>query len=83
MNTSRAGLVDQAAMLAALRDGRIMAALDVYEREPIPPNDPIRDAPNTVLTPHLGYGSVDTFRLHPAWPATQSFRVETCASACR
>jgi phosphoglycerate dehydrogenase-like enzyme len=62
VNTSRAGLVDQAAMLAALHEGRIMAALDVYEREPLPPDDPIRSAPNTVLTPHLGYGSVDTFR---------------------
>jgi phosphoglycerate dehydrogenase-like enzyme len=62
VNTSRAGLVDQAALLAGLRDGRIMAALDVYEHEPIPLDDPIRDAPNTVLTPHLGYGSLDTFR---------------------
>ena len=62
VNTSRAGLVDQAAMLAALHDGRIMAALDVFEREPLPADDPIRSAPNTVLTPHVGYGSVDTFR---------------------
>ncbi len=62
VNTSRAGLVDQAAMLAALHEGRIMAGLDVFEREPLPPDDPIRTAPNTVLTPHVGYGSVDTFR---------------------
>jgi phosphoglycerate dehydrogenase-like enzyme len=62
VNTSRALLVDQAAMLAALHEGRIMAALDVFEREPLPPDDPIRSAPNTVLTPHVGYGSVDTFR---------------------
>ena len=62
VNTSRAGLVDQAALLAALHEGRIMAALDVYEQEPLPPDDPIRTAPNTVLTPHLGYGSADTFR---------------------
>lgn len=62
VNTSRAGLVDQTAMLAALHEGRIMAALDVYDHEPLPPNDPIRTAPNTVLTPHVGYGSVDTFR---------------------
>ena len=62
VNTSRAGLVDGAALLAAVRDGRIMAALDVYEQEPLPPDDPWRTAPNTVLTPHVGYGSVDTFR---------------------
>ena len=62
VNTSRAGLVDQAAMLAALKEGRIMAGLDVYDREPLPPNDPVRTAPNTVLAPHLGYTTVDTFR---------------------
>jgi len=62
VNTSRAGLVDTAALLSALHEGRIMAGLDVYDREPLPPDDPIRTAPNTVLTPHLGYASVDTFR---------------------
>ncbi len=60
VNTSRSGLVDQAAMLAALHSGRICAALDVYDREPLPVDDPIRSAPNTLLTPHLGYGTVDT-----------------------
>ena len=62
VNTSRAGLVDTAALLAALNEGRILAGLDVYDQEPIPAGDPIRTAPNTVLTPHLGYGSTDTFR---------------------
>lgn len=63
INTSRAPLVDQKALLAALHEGRIMAGLDVYEHEPLPPDDPIRTAPNTVLTPHIGYGSSDTFRV--------------------
>ncbi|MDP9096881.1 MAG: D-2-hydroxyacid dehydrogenase family protein [Pseudomonadota bacterium] len=62
VNTSRAGLIDGAALLEALHAGRIMAALDVYEEEPLPVNDPIRTAPNTVLSPHLGYGTTDTFR---------------------
>ena len=62
VNTSRAGLIDTAALLDALAAGRIMAALDVYDREPLPANDPIRTAPNTVLSPHLGYGTIDTFR---------------------
>lgn len=62
LNTSRALLVDQAALLSALQEGRIMAGLDVFEREPLPPDDPFRTAPNTVLTPHVGYGSIDTFR---------------------
>jgi phosphoglycerate dehydrogenase-like enzyme len=55
VNTSRAGLVDQGALLEAARARRVIAALDVYTHEPMPPNDPWRSAPNTVLTPHLGY----------------------------
>jgi phosphoglycerate dehydrogenase-like enzyme len=62
VNTSRAGLIDGPALLEALHAGRIMAALDVYEQEPLPKDDPIRTAPNTVLSPHLGYGTTDTFR---------------------
>lgn len=55
VNTSRGPLIDEAALLAALQAGRIVAALDVYDREPLPPNHPLRHAPNTVLSPHLGY----------------------------
>ena len=62
VNTSRGPLVDEAALLEALRDGRILAALDVFDQEPLPADAPIRSAPNTVLTPHLGYGTRDTFK---------------------
>ena len=62
VNTSRGPLVDEAALLEALHAGRIKAALDVYGQEPLPPGHPIRSAPNTVLTPHVGYGTTDTFR---------------------
>ncbi|MGI4950742.1 MAG: D-2-hydroxyacid dehydrogenase family protein [Janthinobacterium lividum] len=62
VNTSRGPLVDEAALLAALRADRIRAALDVFDREPLPADAAIRTAPNTVLTPHLGYGTSDTFR---------------------
>ncbi|WP_376096672.1 D-2-hydroxyacid dehydrogenase family protein [Roseomonas sp. CCTCC AB2023176] len=56
VNTSRAPIVDTAALAAALREGRIAgAALDVYDLEPLPAGAPILSAPNTVLTPHLGY----------------------------
>jgi len=56
VNTSRGPIVDEAALLDAVRAGRIAAALDVYDQEPLPGRHPLRSAPNTVLTPHLGYG---------------------------
>jgi phosphoglycerate dehydrogenase-like enzyme len=61
VNTSRGPLVDEAALLQAVRSGRIVAALDVYDREPLPADHPLRTAPNTVLTPHLGYGVAETW----------------------
>jgi phosphoglycerate dehydrogenase-like enzyme len=62
VNTSRGPLVDEAALIAALREGRLVAALDVYDREPLPPDHPFRSLPNTVLTPHLGYVTQATMR---------------------
>lgn len=61
VNTSRGPLVDVPALLAALRAGRLRAGIDVYEEEPLPPGSPWLDAPNCVLTPHLGYGTGDVF----------------------
>ena len=61
VNTSRGPLVDEAALLVAVQAGRIVAALDVFDREPLPPDHPLRTAPNTVLTPHLGYGVAETW----------------------
>ncbi|MFT7767052.1 D-2-hydroxyacid dehydrogenase family protein [Clavibacter tessellarius] len=63
VNTARGPLVDEAALLAALHAGRIGgAALDVFDREPLPADSPWREAPRTVLTPHLGYVTDDTYR---------------------
>jgi phosphoglycerate dehydrogenase-like enzyme len=55
VNTSRGPIINEAAMLEALHAGKIVAALDVYDREPLPVDHPLRSAPNTVLSPHLGY----------------------------
>lgn len=64
VNTARALLVDQAAMLAAIRAGRLAAALDVYDEEPLPADHPLRSLPNTVLTPHLGYTAREVLRTY-------------------
>jgi phosphoglycerate dehydrogenase-like enzyme len=61
INTSRGPIVDEAALIDAVAARRIVAALDVYDREPLPRNHPLRSAPNTVLTPHLGYGVRETW----------------------
>ncbi|MFF3456033.1 D-2-hydroxyacid dehydrogenase family protein [Streptomyces sp. NPDC002730] len=56
VNTSRAAIVDQAALVRALRDGWIAGAgSDVFETEPLPDDDPLRSAPNFLGLPHLGY----------------------------
>lgn len=55
INVSRGGVVDETALARALHEGVIAgAALDVYEHEPLPPDSPLLEAPNLVLTPHLG-----------------------------
>jgi phosphoglycerate dehydrogenase-like enzyme len=63
INTSRGPIVDEAALVAAVQAGRIVAALDVYDREPLPADHPLRRASGTVLTPHLGYGVQETWAL--------------------
>src|SRR5262249_5029697 len=59
INTSRGPIIDEAALLTALRDRRIAGAgLDVFDIEPLPTDHPLRKMDNVVLTPHLGYVSL-------------------------
>ncbi|MFH9226505.1 D-2-hydroxyacid dehydrogenase family protein [Streptomyces lydicus] len=56
INTSRAAIVDQSALLQALRENWIAGAgLDVFEQEPLPADHPLRTLPNVLALPHLGY----------------------------
>jgi D-3-phosphoglycerate dehydrogenase / 2-oxoglutarate reductase len=55
INTSRGPVIDEKALIDALREGRIAGAgLDVFEQEPLPADSALRSLPNTILTPHVG-----------------------------
>ena len=63
VNTSRGPIVDEDALVAALEAGTIAGAgLDTFDREPLPPDHPLRRLPNTVLTPHMGYVIEEGYR---------------------
>jgi len=64
VNTSRGPLVDEAALVEALEEGSIAgAAIDVFEREPLPAEHPFRRLPNVLATPHVGYVTAETYEL--------------------
>jgi phosphoglycerate dehydrogenase-like enzyme len=58
-NTARSWVMDQEALLAELQSGRIQAALDVFDQEPLPQDSPFRDLENVILTPHVAGGTIE------------------------
>ena len=70
VNTSRGALVNEAALVKALEGGHLAGALlDVYEKQPLPPEHPLRDLPNVILTPHVAFyseGALETLRRRTA-----------------
>jgi D-3-phosphoglycerate dehydrogenase len=72
VNLARGGIIDQEALIEALTQKKIAGAvLDVYDVEPLPPDHPLRTAPNVVLTPHLGASTIE---------AQRNVAVDACAA---
>ena len=64
VNTSRGPIVDERGLVEALQRGTIAgAALDVFDEEPLPDDHPLRRLENTVITPHIGYVTTETYRV--------------------
>jgi phosphoglycerate dehydrogenase-like enzyme len=60
INTARSHLIDESALLTELQSGRIVAALDVFEQEPLPDDSPFRTLDNVIITPHIAAATHQT-----------------------
>ena len=78
INTCRGGVVDEMALIRALRDDEIAGAgLDVFEQEPTPKDNPLLTMDNVVVTPHMASVAVET------WPRNAAFAMENIARMLR
>ena len=68
VNTARAGLVDEAALIDELRGGRLVGALDVFGQEPLPPNHPLLGLDNVIVTPHAAWATDEVRRSRAELP---------------
>jgi phosphoglycerate dehydrogenase-like enzyme len=83
VNTSRGPIIVEPELIDVLKRGKIHAALDVYEREPLPADHPLRKLDNVTLSPHLGYVHEENYRIFygdtveniAAWMAGKPLRV--------
>lgn len=76
INVSRGAVIDEAALIGALRAGRLRGAgLDVFEREPLPPDHPLLGLDNVVLTPHVAAMTTETSRRRAAAAVENVVRV--------
>ncbi|MFI9627691.1 hydroxyacid dehydrogenase [Streptomyces sp. NPDC052042] len=75
VNTARSWLVDEDALLAELSSGRLDAAIDVFDAEPLPVDHPLRSLPNALLTPHQAAGTVECRRRLGASAADEVLRL--------
>lgn len=67
VNVARAALVDTAALVARLQRGDLMAAIDVFDQEPLPVSHPLRTLPNAFLTPHRAGGVMESVQRIVGW----------------
>ena len=67
VNTARSWVIDYDALLAELQTGRIHAALDVFDREPLPEDNPFRELDNVLMTPHIAGASVEARHRQGQW----------------